>query len=78
MEPSLSLDDYSVILEMGISKLQMGDSASGDSVVDGDKGVKLVLSPYDWGSGQLVARNINKYTEVKCTTVATFTNKTYS
>ena len=42
VEPSLSLDDHVVILELGISKPRLGDSASGDSVVDGDKGVKLV------------------------------------
>ena len=51
VDPSLSLDNHAVVLELGISKHCSGDSASCDSVVGGDKGVKLVPSPLDWGSG---------------------------
>ena len=45
VDSSLSLDDHAVILELGISKPRLGDSASGDSVVDEDQGVKLVHAP---------------------------------
>ena len=40
--------------ELRISKPCLGDSASDDSVVDEDKGVKLVHGPLDWGSGQQI------------------------